>query len=77
MNGTMLIPLLGLILLVVSPFAKVPRGVLWAAGVLALIVIQVTLGLSGATRCPPWACSTESTHCCSSARPSPLARGRG
>ena len=45
MNGTMLIPLVGLILLVVSPFAKVPRGVLWAAAVLVLIVIQVTLGM--------------------------------
>ena len=45
MNGTMLIPLVGLLLLIVSPFAKVPRGVLWAAAVLVLIVIQVTLGM--------------------------------
>lgn len=45
MSGTMLIPLIGLILLVVSPFAKVPRGVLWAAAVLVLIVIQVSLGI--------------------------------
>jgi len=45
MNGTMVIPLLGLLLLVVSPFARIPGGVLWAVAVLALIVIQVTLGL--------------------------------
>lgn len=40
-NGQMVIPLLVLILLVISFFAKVPRGVQWAAGLVALVVIQV------------------------------------
>jgi len=44
-NGQMVIPLLALILLVVSFFAKVPGGAKWAATILALVVIQVTLGL--------------------------------
>jgi hypothetical protein len=44
-NGTMIIPLLGLILLVVSFFAKVPGGVMWAGIVLGSIVVQVTAGL--------------------------------
>jgi heme A synthase len=47
MNGMMVIPLLALILLVVSFFAKVPGGIKWAAGVLALVVLQVTLGIFG------------------------------
>jgi hypothetical protein len=46
-NGTMVIPLLGLALLVVSFFAKVPGGVKWAGIVLAAIVVQVTLGIFG------------------------------
>ena len=40
-NGQMVIPLLVLILLIVSFFAKVPRGVIWAAGLVALVIIQV------------------------------------
>jgi len=44
-NGQMVIPLLALILLIVSFFAKVPGGVKWAGAILALVVIQVTLGL--------------------------------
>jgi hypothetical protein len=47
MNGMMLIPLVSLILLVVSFFAKVPRGIPVAAGLLVLIVLQVVLGLFG------------------------------
>jgi hypothetical protein len=46
-NGMMIIPLLGLALLVVSFFAKVPGGVKWAGIVLAAIVVQVFLGLFG------------------------------
>ena len=45
MNGMMLIPLVAVLLLVVSFFAKVPRGVAWAAGVLGLVVVQVLLGM--------------------------------
>jgi hypothetical protein len=45
MNGTMVIPLLALVLLVVSFFAKVPGGVKWAGGILALVVVQVLLGI--------------------------------
>ena len=45
MNGEMLIPLLALVLLVVSFFAKVPGGVKWAGFVLLAVVVQVLLGL--------------------------------
>jgi hypothetical protein len=47
MNGMMVIPALGLLLLIVSFFAKVPGGVKLAAAVLGLIVLQVALGLFG------------------------------
>lgn len=40
-NGTVLIPLVALILLIMSFFAKVPGGVKLAAGIFALIVLQV------------------------------------
>ena len=46
-NGMMIIPLLGLALLVVSFFAKVPGGVKWAAIVLGSIVVQVLAGIFG------------------------------
>lgn len=45
MNGEMVIPLLALVLLVVSFFAKVPGGVKWAAYVLLAVVVQVLLGM--------------------------------
>lgn len=47
MNGMMIIPIIGLALLVVSFFAKVPGGVRNAAIVLALIVLKVALGIFG------------------------------
>ena len=47
MNGMMVIPALALLLVIWSFFAKVPRGVAFAFGVLALVVLQVTLGLMG------------------------------
>ena len=47
LNGMMVIPALALILLIVSFFAKVPRGILFAALVLLTVVVQVTLGLLG------------------------------
>ena len=46
-NGMMIIPLLGLALLVVSFFAKVPGGVKLAAIVLGSIVVQVFAGILG------------------------------
>lgn len=46
-NGQMLIPLLALVLLIISFFAKVPRGAMWAAGVFGLVVVQVLLGIFG------------------------------
>ena len=46
-NGTMIIPVIALLLLVCAFFAKVPGGVRWAAVVLLLVVLQVTLGLLG------------------------------
>jgi hypothetical protein len=47
MNGMMVIPSLALLLVIASFFAKVPRGIAFAFGVLALVVLQVTLGLMG------------------------------
>lgn len=47
MNGVMVIPAVALVLLVVSFFAKVPKGILWAAAVVVLIVLQVVLGMAG------------------------------
>jgi hypothetical protein len=44
-NGQMVIPLLALVLLVVSFFAKVSGASKWAGTILALVVIQVALGL--------------------------------
>jgi hypothetical protein len=45
MVGIMVIPLLALILLIVSFFAKVPGGAKWAGGVFATVVIQVVIGI--------------------------------
>lgn len=47
MNGMMIIPLIALVFLIVSFFAKVPGGVKWAALVLLAVVIQVALGMFG------------------------------
>jgi H+/Cl- antiporter ClcA len=47
LNGMMIIPLLGLALLVVSFFAKVPGGVKLASIVLGSIVVQVFAGILG------------------------------
>jgi hypothetical protein len=44
-NGQMIIPLLAIILLIVSFFAKVPGGVKWAGYVLLAVVVQVLLGM--------------------------------
>jgi hypothetical protein len=44
-NGTMIIPILGLLFLLVSFFAKVPGGVKWALITFGLIVLQVLLGM--------------------------------
>ena len=46
-NGMMIIPLLGLALLIVSFFARMPGGVKWAGIVLGAIVVQVLLGVFG------------------------------
>lgn len=46
-NGMMLIPVLVLLLLIVSFFAKVPGGVRRAAALVGLVVLQVFLGISG------------------------------
>jgi heme A synthase len=46
MNGMMVIPVLELVLLIVSFFAKVPGGTRSAAILLGLVVLQVVLGLA-------------------------------
>ena len=48
--GMMLIPLLALVLLIISFFAKIPGGVKWAAIVVGLVVLQIALRPSSATR---------------------------
>lgn len=47
MNGMMLIPLVALVLLIISFFAKVPGGTKWAGLTLLFVVLQVALGLFG------------------------------
>ena len=47
MNGMMVIPVVALLLLVISFFARIPRGIAWAVGVAALVALQVTLGILG------------------------------
>jgi hypothetical protein len=47
MNGMFVIPTLALLLFIFSFFVKAPRAVAFAGGVLALVVVQVTLGLFG------------------------------
>lgn len=42
--GQLVIPVLALILLIVSFFAKVPKGVMWAAVTFGLVVVQVLAG---------------------------------
>jgi hypothetical protein len=44
MNGMIIVPVLALLLLISSFFAKVPRGARWAGLVLGLVVLQVLLG---------------------------------
>jgi hypothetical protein len=46
-SGTMLIPLVALILLIISFFAKVPEGVKYAAMLFVGILVQVGLGIGG------------------------------
>lgn len=46
-NGQMVIPALALVLLIVSFFAKVPKGVKWASILLVAVVAQVLLGMFG------------------------------
>jgi hypothetical protein len=43
--GQLLIPLLGLLLVIFSFFAKIPGGVKWALFVFASIVVQVLVGI--------------------------------
>jgi len=47
LNGGIIIPVIALALLICSFFAKVPGGVMWAALVLALAIVQVQLGYMG------------------------------
>lgn len=46
-GGEMLIPLLAIILLIVSFFAKIPGGSKWAGFVVLAVIVQVALGLGG------------------------------
>ena len=44
LNGQMIVPVVALLLLIVSFFAKVPRGVVLAGTVVGLVALQVLLG---------------------------------
>ena len=46
-NGTMVMPLLAIVFLVVSFFAKVPGAAKWAGITLVLVAVQVLLGILG------------------------------
>jgi hypothetical protein len=46
-NGSIVVPVLALALLVVSFFARVPGGVKWAAAVFGLVFVQIMLGFFG------------------------------
>jgi hypothetical protein len=41
--GTMVVPLLAIVFLLVSLFARVPGGVRWAGAAFGLVVLQITL----------------------------------
>lgn len=45
--GTIIIPLLAIVMLIVSFFAKIPGGAKWAGIVIGLIVLQVVLAFLG------------------------------
>jgi heme A synthase len=45
LTGTFLIPLLALVLLIISFFAKIPGGVKWAAIVFGVVVLQYALAI--------------------------------
>jgi hypothetical protein len=45
LNGQMIVPVVALLLLIVSFFAKVPRGVALAGAVVGLVALQVVLGM--------------------------------
>ncbi|NYJ08939.1 hypothetical protein [Petropleomorpha daqingensis] len=45
-NGGIVVPVLALLLLIASFFARVPRGIPWALAVLGFVVVQVMLGYS-------------------------------
>lgn len=47
LNGIMIVPIVALLLLVVSFFARVPRGVVLAGAVVGLVAAQVLLGMLG------------------------------
>jgi hypothetical protein len=46
-NGEIIFPLLVLILLVLSFFAKVPRGIMWAGVALGLTILQILFAILG------------------------------
>jgi hypothetical protein len=46
-NGQMIIPLIALLLLISSFFARIPGGVMWAGIVLLTVAVQVLLGIFG------------------------------
>ncbi|MQA02483.1 MAG: hypothetical protein GEV07_07090 [Streptosporangiales bacterium] len=47
MNGTMVIPIVALLLLISSFFTKFPRAALWAGLVVLLVAVQIALGIFG------------------------------
>jgi hypothetical protein len=44
-NGQIVVPVIALVLLVISFFAKLPRGVAYAGALFGMVVVQVLLGM--------------------------------
>jgi hypothetical protein len=47
MNGTVIVPILGLLILVAGFFAKVDRGAMWGAITFGFVALQIVLGIFG------------------------------
>ena len=60
-NGTMVIPVLALLFLIFSFFAKVPGGSKWAGTIVALVAIQIALGIFSRANCARTAGATDHT----------------
>jgi hypothetical protein len=47
MNGTVIVPILGILILIAGFFAKVDRGAMWGAITFGFVALQIVLGIFG------------------------------